>query len=166
MNLFLDSIQKIVVIIATIFTAYWTSKTFTYNPKRDEIRYVSENIKNFLEALNSYESMKPLLDSLSEQNFITEGSKKHWRERSKDITRKTEDTKNILFDSIHLSNYIHKKKVIQIMSDVPVSLSDLKTKSDFDELKNKLRLHDAEIRKDAFFTIKDEYSKVKKYFGF
>lgn len=161
-NILLESIYSLTLIIATIFTAYWTSKTFTYNPKREEAKEISAAIKHFLDRVSEYESMKPLRDTLAEQELVSDEVRENWKNRSREIERNLSVSRDVLHDLFLSSNYISKVTALFAAGDLPFKFDN----ADFDEIRKKFWKYDSDIRKDAFFTIDDQVRKFKKYFGF
>jgi hypothetical protein len=166
-NVFLDSVQKIVVIIGTLFTANWTYKTFGYDPKRDEVFAISKVIREITENIDNYKFYSERLEEDHEEEF-----KKICDEKLKEVKKNMEELTSkltgLIKDSIYVINGY--KELCEKIEDEDLNAymrSWENGKPDcYDELRMLLQKLNTSIREDTFYIVENEVKKVKKYFGF
>jgi hypothetical protein len=167
-NLFLDSIQKIVVIIGTIFTAYWTSKTFTYSPKKEEATELFSKIDTVTNAITEYEIYADIRDAWKHDNDSKiKLTNKMWETSAKIVSEGQAIT-----TWLSKSNYILKTHRITSQKIIDESINkiflDFKDveKGMFNKFRDLLIELEKEVRGRTFFTIEDEIIKILRFLGF
>ena len=167
-DVFLDSIQKIVIIIGTIFTAYWTSKTFTYSPKKEEAIELFSKIDTLLSSIIEYEILADIREAWKNDS----NSKIELTNKMREVSVKIVAEGQSIVTWISRSNYILKTHKTTSLKIVNESINKIffefkdSEKGMFNKFRDLIIELQKEVRVKTFFTIEDELFKIQKYLGF
>lgn len=159
-KLLLDIVQTLVITMATIFTAWWTSKTFASTSRADDSRRVIEAFDALQEAMYQYVYTKPML-----MEALAKTKKDEYLEYAID----TDTQLNKALDRAELA----VKQCMYLRDDIRLNLfqacalrKEDVTEVTISTLNKKINDSIYLVITTTNFDLDSEIGKIKRYFGF
>lgn len=168
-KLVLDIIQTLIITLATIFTAWWTSKTFAYPQRSEEAKELKKLLSSLNNAVDYYLTHNQLVElnrltsqviPLNNQEYVAFLNNEEERLRMNfnscvfELKQAQESFVTLETWTSYLLLELSFTKIESVKSD-----SGEKIRKDIMELQHRLR-------NEASFNINVEWIKLKKFFGF
>jgi hypothetical protein len=168
-KLILDIVQTLVITLATIFTAWWTSKTFAYPQKTEEAKELKKLLSSLNNAVNYYLTHKRLIDLNELTSQVVPTSNQEYTE----FLKQEENRLRMNFDMNIFELKQAQESFITLEAWTSYLLLDLSftkiesVKQDSGEkIRKDIMALQYRLRDEASFNIRVEWIKLKKYFGF
>lgn len=168
-KLVLEIIQTLVITLATIFTAWWTSKTFAYPQKTEEAKELKKILSSLNNAANYYLTHHRLIELNELTSRVIPSNNSEYME----FLKQEENRLRMNFD-MHIFELRQAQESFITLepwtSYLLLDLSFTKIESIKTDSGEKIRKDIMELqhrlRKEASFDIRLEWIKLKKFFGF
>jgi len=153
-----DILQTVVIIFATIFTAWWTSMTYGRDHKQKEALVINK----MLEELATSASEKYFHENLKEilRNDVINKNNQQFQKMGLEKAMRFSSLKNKIESSLHLYATINSDNRNEIKRLCNVEGKDLHSKELFQEYVNRIVIVQKNITNDAYFDFQKEIKKL------
>lgn len=168
-KLILEIIQSLTITLVSIFTAWWTSKTFGYPQKTEEAKELRKLLSSLSNSVNYYITHHRLLElnkltkevipsnNLDYENFLIE-----------EETRLRQNFDMCIFElkRAYESFITLESWTSYLLLDLTLQKIDSIKSDSGEKIRKDIMALQFRLRDEASFNIKIEWIKFKKFFGF
>ena len=155
-----ETLQAVVIIFATIFTAWWTSKTFGYKERDDQVREAISALNRLVNAIGGVQAIIEIR-SMDNELIQSKSYKKMEAERIKKYNDLMHELREIAFSGTALKIQI-KNKLLELSENRFHSSNE----PDTEMVVKKLSMVMTMLTNESSFDVGQEFKRLKKKLGF